>query len=185
MHAARLEALIWLHRLNQTEEWLFRVNQSAAHKLLVGRDGTVKAISEPVLAVVGRTHSDVIGRNVWDFLGLDAEIAAKGVLSREAARKGGVGFFDGRVRQMKFMLDMRRADMTQGSSRRGEIPGIDGVSRWGGDIWPLLTAQDHLYAHVTATPIGATPDTDWDGRYRIVSFRLTPIVQAEGFDGPA
>jgi transcriptional regulator with XRE-family HTH domain len=170
MHAARLEALIGLHRLNQTEEWFFRVNQSAACKTLVGRDGVVAAVSDPFLAEFGWSRADVIGRSLWDHLGRDVERAAQSVLILEAGPKGGVGFFGGRIRQIKFVADRKTSELAKGPSR------------WAVDIWPLLTAQDHLYAHVTASPMGQAPDGVCDGHFRLVSFRLTQIARPEGFD---
>jgi transcriptional regulator with XRE-family HTH domain len=163
-HIGTIRRLLGLNSLNSLDEWVFRVNRSQGHEILLDSNEKVVAVSEPVLAFRNLTLDQGLGRDFRMVLPEATALESAAEHERVGAAADRAKLFDRKIRLIKFDTEVRYGS----NSLRVSY-----------DIWPILVSGGDIYALMVFVATGTISDSEWRGNYRILSYQAYPTPTLE------
>ena len=161
VRAQRLSALLGIAGLASRKGWIYRVDHATGYEVLHDRAQIVLAISEGLLDFFGNDRSAWVDNTLVGAVpGPSGNQLRSYYFGGTVPAAATLGLFEGRIRQIFHLFDIRR--------------GTSDVLRCAYDLWPIVTAEGQVLAHLVFHIRGPSPEPELCEHYRILEMRIVP-----------
>ncbi|HAJ45730.1 MAG TPA: hypothetical protein DCL54_04010 [Alphaproteobacteria bacterium] len=161
VRAQRLSSLLGISGLASSKSWAYRVSHAMGHEVLHDRGQVVIAVSEAFAEFFNSSPSIWLGKTLFEAVPGDAgDKVRSDYADGQLPTSTTLGLFEGRIRQIFHLFDIRR--------------GTTDVLRCAYDLWPIVTAEGQVLAHLVFHIRGPSPEPELCEHYRILEMRVVP-----------